>query len=257
MSNILQNRKILITREHNQAKVFSKQVLQYGGEPVEVPLLRISCKDRAEDEQCFQSLPEYKWIFFTSANGVNCFFQLIKKHRVSLAMLKHKNIAVVGHKTETALRNHGFTAAFMPSIYNAEHMASEFLAHFAVDGPFLLVRGNRSRDVLPEQFSQMGINFDAVEVYETTYNLQATPDLNEALTKEKFDFITFTSPSTVDAFMKMKSRAISIEGAIYVCIGTTTEQRAKEAGLNHLLTPEQFTIEGMLDIMQDYVVKEG
>lgn len=257
MSNILQNRKILITRERNQAKVFSKQVLQYGGEPVEVPLLKISCKDRAGDRQCFQSLSGYKWIFFTSANGVNCFFQLIKKHQVSPAMLKNKNFAVVGHKTEIALKSHGFAADFMPSIYNAEHMASEFLAQFAVDGPFLLVRGNRSRDVLPEQFSRIGINFDAVEVYETTYNDQATPDLNEALAKRNFDFITFTSPSTVDAFMKMKNDAIVTQGTIFVCIGTTTEQRAGEAGLNPILTPEQFTIEGMLDIMQDYVVKKG
>jgi|SRR5690625_2677226 len=260
MPKQLKDKKVLITREKQQAKVFAEKVLRYGGIPVEVPLLKITCKDRAEDRWAFQSLSKYKWIFFTSANGVHYFFQLAKKYHVHQNLFKNIKLAAVGHKTEKALETHGLTADFIPTIYNAAHMADEFFMRFPDEDPFLLVRGNRSRNVLPEAFSKIGATFDMIEVYETVYNEEATEDLNKALVEHQFDFITFTSPSTVDAFMKLQKDRLAIEKSgrtIFVCIGSTTEQRAKEVGFHHTLSPREFTIEGMLDCMQNYAVTEG
>lgn len=251
----LKDKKVLITREKKQAKLFAEKISQYGGNSVIVPLLNITCKERVEDLKAIQSLLKYKWVFFTSANGVHCFLQLVKKNHGHLNTLKNIKLAAVGHKTEEALKSHGLTADFIPSIYNAEHMAKEFLMRFPNENPFLLVRGNRSRNVLPEAFSKNGAAFDMVEVYETVYNKAAAEYLNKALTEHHFDFITFTSPSTVDAFIKMQKETIAIEKSeetVCVCIGTTTEQRAKEAGFLRTISPEEFTIEGMLDCMQNF-----
>jgi uroporphyrinogen-III synthase len=254
MITSLQNKKILITREQKQAKVLAEKVVRHGGEPIEVPLLEIICNDRSEDRFILKSLAAYRWIFFTSANGVDCFFQLLYKHHIEPALLKHISIAVVGHKTEYALKDHGFSADFIPTVYNAEHMVSEFLTHFTVEGSFLLVRGNRSRNVLPEKFSQIGIDFSTIEVYKTRFNYKMTDRLNEVLKTRQYDFITFTSPSTVEAFTEM---AKSPYERVCVCIGTTTETRARELGFTTILTPKEYTIDGMVSIIGNYLARKG
>lgn len=254
---MLYDQTILITREAKQAQAFSEMVLQYGGTPVEVPLLKIACTERDGDKSILQKLSNYQWIFFTSSNGVDCFMQLAMKQQISMTKLKQKKYAVVGHKTEKALNKYELNTAFIPTVYNADHMADEFLAQYPEAGPLLLVRGNRSRDILPNRFSEHGVSFDIIEVYASEYNEQAAAALKAAFAAHRFDFLTFTSPSTVDAFLEAKGADLATDGAICVCIGTTTEQRAREAGFRHLLTPEQFTIEGMLLCMQHHALKKG
>ena len=253
----LDNKKVLITREKKQAQIFSEKILRSGGIPIEVPVLEISCKDKEEIENkhIFDDLGRYQWIFFTSANGVDCFFKLINTDKKNV--LASSKIAVVGHKTEIALRKHGFHADFIPTTYNAEVMASEFLEKYSTDKPLLLVRGNLSRTVLPYQFSKHGLTVDLIEVYKTSYNLDIKKTLNKYIIENEIDFITFTSPSTVDAFIEMVEEK-SLHDKVCVCIGTTTEKRALEHGFTETLVPDQFTIEGMIDCISDYLVmKEG
>ncbi|MBY7143241.1 uroporphyrinogen-III synthase [Virgibacillus sp. NKC19-3] len=252
MAISLRDKKILITREEKQAKTFSDKVLTYGGLPIVVPLLKISCKDREENKRIFSNVNRYEWIFFTSSNGVSCFFQLAKQYHVNNAILKNKRLAVVGHKTENTLKTFGYAADFTPTVYNADTMANEFLSIYTGSGPILLVRGNRSRDVLPTVFAAHGITYDSAQVYEMSYNYQMADRLNTTLTNT-FDFITFTSPSTVEAFVEMTS--IPHE-ATCVCIGTTTQRRASELGFTSILTPEEFTIDGMLQCISNYIAQE-
>ncbi|GAB3050113.1 uroporphyrinogen-III synthase [Virgibacillus ainsalahensis] len=252
MSMSLHGKKILITREEKQAKEFAKKVLQYNGIPVEVPLLKISCMDRDENKQILQGLNNYEWIFFTSSNGVDCFFQLAEKHLIDTKIIRDKKVAVVGHKTEDALKKYGFSANFIPEIYNADVMAYEFLKNFAGAGPVLLVRGNRSREVLPLEFSKFGIPYSSIEVYETCLNYQMSETLNETLKRNDVDFVTFTSPSTVEAFSEMTS----LRNFKCVCIGTTTEKRAMEFGFTPIFTPnKEFTIDSMLVCINNYILR--
>lgn len=253
----LHGKKILITREESQAKEFTEKVLLHGGNPFEVPLLKISCKDNPENKQLLQNVNKYKWIFFMSANGVECFFQLAMQYNLIKDFLAKSNFAAVGHKTAQVLRDYGYQADFIPTTYNAEAMASEFLAcNKGIDEPLLLVRGNRSRDVIPSRFAEHGICYTTVEVYDTTYNFQQKVELNRLLHKEKVDFITFTSPSTVEAFVEMQKGQIS-NNPVFVCIGTSTEERASELGVTNILIPEYFTIDGMLEQISNYLATKG
>ncbi|MGP4108409.1 uroporphyrinogen-III synthase [Virgibacillus sp. L01] len=257
MSVTLHEKRILITREENQAKEFSDKVIQYGGKPVEIPLLKISCKDKLENKQLLQNLHYYKWIFLTSANGVACFFKLISQYKWLPKVLENIKFATVGHKTAQILESYGYKADFIPSVYNADAMANEFTdEHTVMDEPLLLVRGNKSREVLPDWFTKHQIRFDAIEVYETVYNTPVKDELNQLLNKNNMDFITFTSPSAVEAFIELNGSQIPKE-QIYVCIGTTTKQRAFELGIINTIAPELFTIDGMLERMSDYIAGKG
>src|SRR5699024_7530328 len=127
MKGPLGGKKVLITREEKQAKYFSDIVQRKGGLPVEVPLLKISVVDQSENLKLLQSCSNFEWIFFTSVNGVYYYFQLLEKYHIPLAGFDKKKIAAVGHKTENALKEFNYKADFIPTIYDAETMADEFL----------------------------------------------------------------------------------------------------------------------------------
>ena len=254
MSAILSDKKILITRERNQARLLTEKVLHHGGIAIEVPLLKINCTQTVGNEKVLANLSSYHWIFFTSANGVHCFFEMIKAYGPHI--LRSCKFAVVGHKTDHALKEHGFQADFIPTIYNADTMASEFMAMYPSTNRLLLVRGNKSRDILPKEFSLYGYKVDLIEVYKTTYNYEMKQKLNQQLLENNIDFITFTSPSTVDAFVEMIDKNSYFETKC-VCIGTTTEKRAQEQGFKKTLVPNQFTIEGMIERISEYLVMKG
>ncbi|RDW21653.1 uroporphyrinogen-III synthase [Oceanobacillus chungangensis] len=250
MAISLQNKKIVITREAGQAKLFSEKILKHGGIPIEMPLLKISVKDHIENANILRNLATFEWIFFTSANGVSAFFTLASRYEVDLEKLHAKKFAVVGHKTEDVLNTYGFTADFIPTVYNAETMASEFLAAVGTVDSILLVRGNRSLAILPTAFSENDVIYAGMEVYETVFNEDIKKALNQLLTEDDYDFITFTSPSCIEAYHEMAKEKVQQK---CVCIGTTTERRAIELGFTDILTAEEFTIDGMIEAMSNYL----
>ena len=255
MSGNLQNKRILITRAEHQAEEFAVKVKQYGGNPYIIPLLKISCCVDRNHLNRLGNIQQYEWIFFTSANGVHCFFQ-IWRSKFGLRDLSHYKFAVVGRKTNKVLQQYGYEATFIPSIYNAETMATEFLKEIKPNRPILLVRGKQARQVLPEAFAKRDIDFDCLVVYETTVNDDRKDSLNRGLHYRHIDYITFTSPSAVEAFFSLLEDIKDVNGKEIVCIGTTTAKKAAEKGLNHIIVPEQFTIEGMITAISDHIAKK-
>lgn len=244
MSGDLKGKRIIVTREAGQAKSFSEKIRELGGIPIEIPLLRINSITASNEQDVFNCLKSYDWIIFTSANGVNCFFAAYDKNGVHFG--EQVKIAAVGHKTDLALQRFGYTADLVPDTYDAESLAAIFLPIYQNREQILLVRGSRSLDILPKKFMERGITFDSIEVYETMINEGIKERLNEVIQKNAFDYLTFTSPSTVNAFIDLYGEPVSVP---CVCIGTTTEKAASAAGFNQLITAKTFTIEGMLEAM--------
>lgn len=251
MSVPLRNKRILITREEKQAKLFSDKIREHGGIPIEVPLLKINCKKIVVDERITALISDCEWLFFTSANGVHCFFNIISGLKNRNRLVANCSIAVVGHKTAETLKKYGYEAHFIPTIYKATVMASEFLKKYPEAQRIILIRGSLASEVLFERFKKRNLSVHVMEVYETIFNHEESLLLNERLENNCIDFLTFTSPSTVNAFIDMVHNQ-SFLHIPSVCIGPTTKKRAKEQGFTHILVPKQFTIEGMIDRMGSF-----
>lgn len=258
MTGQLHDTRILITREKRQAKHLADLVTQYGGIPVVAPLLTISCKRDNTQQNILNHLPGNQWIFFTSANGVHCFFTLLKEQGLSMTSLSTCYLGAVGSKTAVTLKDYGYAADFIPSTYNADMMAEEFLSRFSTEGPVLLVKGSMSRSVLSDELAKNMIPYETIEVYETLFNDAMKVRINELIRDKAFDMITFTSPSTVEAFMEMKTDSIhTIQSMPVACIGTTTEKEAQSVGFTNTFTPDSFTINRMIAKIIDYISKKG
>src|SRR3954447_23763141 len=106
----LKDYQVLITRGKGQADGLKESIEKNGGTPLLVPLLEFTLPDHMEDvQQRFEELLTYDWIILTSQNGVDFFFRLLGNQP-----LKLPKIAVIGSKTEAALKRHGYKADFVP-----------------------------------------------------------------------------------------------------------------------------------------------
>lgn len=243
-------KRILITRDESRGSVFAKQVTRYGGQAIVTPLIKITCTSDSDQQELMERICDYEWIVFTSANGVNCFFSQLERAKKKV---KQALFAVVGPKTNQALQMFGYEADFIPRVYNAKTMAPEILKKHRPTGPVLLVQGQLSGTVLEVAFYQEEIPYDCMKVYETGTNAEAKPDLQHALQTDEIDFITFMSPSTVDAFIELAGESGSKVASTIVCVGTTTAKRAREQGFTNVFVPETFTVEGMIKKMDDLI----
>lgn len=249
----LQNKKILVTREAKAAKQFANKIASFGGEALVAPLLQIDCLSLSEEKITEMTKSSYDWVFFTSKNGVDCFMeQAIAKEILSTA-----RIAAVGPKTAERIEEHQFSVDFIPSTYNAKVMADEFLNTYTEEGPVLFVRGKIASMTLLDAFTKAGRAYHCVEVYNTVTNETIKPGLKKILKEEPIDFITFTSPSTVNAFVQLVAGVERYYHTPVVCIGTTTEKQAIKHGFTETLTPTHFTIEGMLEKINRVIHEKG
>lgn len=251
----LDHKNILVTRAEPQARAFAEQITRYGGEAIVTPLIKITCTGGPHYQATIDRLTDYEWLIFTSANGVSCFFnQLEKSGRQDLK--KYAHLAVVGPKTNQALHAFGYEADFIPSVYNAHTMAQTFLETYQPTGPVLLVQGQLSGTVLEAALQRENVPYDCLTVYETRTNVDVKHDLQHALSTKHIDFITFMSPSTVDAFKELTDDLAGTVQSTIMCIGTTTEKRAREHGFQKVLVPEAFTTEGMMREMHAHTFKK-
>src|SRR5690625_5790013 len=95
---------------------------------------------------------------------------------------------------------------------------------------FLVIRGNISRPVIPDQLEKRNRSFTLLELYETVPFIENKQLLIEVLTATKLDFLSFTSPSAVLAFIELTKEDEQFKQFLTipaVCIGTTTEKEAK------------------------------
>lgn len=253
MAQQLNRKRILITREKEQAKSLQDKIKEQGGIPVITPLLKIISYADARRDMIFNSIEQFDWIFFTSVNGVHHFFKQLQNQN----QMKQCKIAVVGHKTEEAIKMYGLSAHFIPSTYNAETMAQEFLELYPDVEQVLFIRGNLSRQTLLEAFANANISYEKLVVYETIINKEEKRHLNDVV-KKGIDYLTFTSPSTVEAFVQLVDLQLlsQIKTKPCFCIGTTTEKSAQNNHFKQTYIPRIFTVDHMVQKMIEVANKE-
>ncbi|MYL72212.1 uroporphyrinogen-III synthase [Halobacillus litoralis] len=249
----LQGKRILVTRGQSQARSFIDRIEAEGGGVYHTPLLSFQLNDSESHQEVLKRLHDYSWVFITSANGVKFFFELLKKYKVEVP--PSLKFSIIGSKTEKRLKGFGIKADFIPSKYHASSMGKEFLARYPQPGPILYIRGNRSRDALPRMFDDKGVFFHSMTVYDTLLVEEKKTQLLAWIQERKIDALTFTSPSTVRAFVSMVGEK-GLEIPCF-CIGPTTAKEAEKWGFTNVHVPEQFTITHMLKQMTYYFSNEG
>lgn len=172
------------------------------------------------------------WIF-TSKKAVKAVSPVI----LDLELPRH--IFAVGAKTGEKLQELGLKVS-IPEEYNAKSLAAmmrqlEFQNVVYFCGNLKAANWNR---LLGDD-----VNLSSIEVYNTKLTSHKMDDLND------FDGIVFMSPSAVDSFSRQNT--ISDDMQVF-CIGPTTEEAARDAGIMNGIIPEYFTVDSLMETIEGF-----
>ncbi len=239
--------RILVTRPRSQADGLVDGLKAAGFDVIAFPVIEIRpIEDNAPLARALREIESYDWIVFTSANGVEVVFGRLPKP------VRLPRVAAIGPKTAKALRARGITPEFVPEEYVAESILPGL---GDVKGKrVLLPRAEIARKALPEAIRAAGGTADEIAVYQT---LPVAPDAQGlAAIHSGVDWITFTSPSTVENFIEIVRRhgldPLHLPGDPQAaCIGPITEKAARAAGLQVGLVAQDYTAEGLIEAIRN------
>jgi len=252
-------KRILITRARDQAGAFSSSLKDLGAEVIELPTIEIvppvSWKglDRAID-----LIDSYHWLIFTSANGVNFFWQRWKEKNKDRLPSSLK-VCAIGPATAYQLMEKGVEVHYTPKEFVAEAILKGFEKSMPKGKRILLARAKEARDVLPEGLRKMGAKVDVVEAYRTVKPKGGSKRLKELLMKGKIDAITFTSSSTVNHFvelLKKEDLQAVLKNVTIACIGPITARTAKNWKMRIQVQPKEYTIPALTQAIVQYFARK-
>jgi len=253
-SPALLDKKILITRTAKQSGSFVELLEGAGAKVLQVPTIEIVPLDPAPLDRAIEQIGIYHWLFFTSANAVDIFFNRFRA--VGRGKLLPR-ICSIGPATSDRVREQGFEVFLQPTLFQAEGILEEFAGLYAGDLSglkILLPRARVARQILPDQLQAGGAVVDLIPVYETGIPEESRALLGNILNRERPDLVTFTSSSTVRHFSELISDLELDEEPDLDCaaIGPITAETARKAGFRVVCMPSNSTVPDLVQAIEDY-----
>ena len=244
-------RRILVTRAREQASGFAEKLELLGAETVEFPVIKIAPPDdNGPLDRALARLESYRWIIFTSENGVKSFFNRLREKGGDIRDLKGASICAIGPKTKETLEERGLRVDYVPSEYRAEAVVEQLQGKVKAGDQVLLPRADIARSVLPEALTEMGAKVDNVHAYRTVRGDGNVPLLKERLAAGEIDMITFTSSSTVRNMLDMLGE--KPDQVALAAIGPITAETIRDYGLDVAVEAEEYTIDGLIEAILNY-----
>ena len=250
-------KRVLVTRTRQQASALSALLAERGAAPVELPVIAVEPLDGAATlERALDELDAYRWLVFTSANGVRIFFERLAVHGMDARSLGQARVAVIGPGTERALAEHGIRADYMPESYVAEALAEGLAPMLSAGERVLLPRAEGGRSVLIEELQKAGASVDEVLLYRAA-PVEDVKERARAVFADGLDAITFASSSTVRGLVDALEGDVSaINGCAVACIGPITAETARGLGVRVDAVGEEYTIPGMVDALEGWFARQ-
>jgi uroporphyrinogen III methyltransferase/synthase len=248
----LSGKRIVVTRTRKQASALSEQLRALGADILELPTIRIEPPtDLREFAELVQDAHGYDWIVFTSANGVDAFFEMFFKLYDDAREIGAAKIAAIGPATAQRVRDFHLHVDLQPEEFVAESIVREFQKQGGVENlRILLARAEQARDVLPKQLSDLGAIVDEGFAYRTVPETRDITGARRRLLEEGADLITFTSSSTVENFL-----ALGLpwpKGMQVASIGPITSKTARDHGLKIDIEAKRHDIGGLVEAIQKF-----
>jgi uroporphyrinogen III methyltransferase / synthase len=251
----LLGKRIVVTRTRKQASVLSGKLRALGAHVIELPTIRIEPpSDLREFAELVQDAHIYDWIVFTSANGVEAFFNIFFKLYDDAREIGGARIAAIGPATAQHVRDFHLHVDLQPEEFVAEDVVRVFKQQGSIENlKILLVRAEKARDLLPKELSALGAIVDQAFAYRTVPETRDTSGARRQLAEDGADLITFTSSSTVENFL-----ALGLpwpKGMQVASIGPITSRTARDNGLKVDIEARRHDIDGLVQAIREFFEK--
>ena len=245
-NKILFGKKILVTRTRAQASKLTRQLENLGADVLEFPTIKIvppSDKFKSLDA-AISNIKNFDWIIFTSANGVEKFFERLKIAKLDARALSASKIAVIGSGTAEKLLGYNLIPDLIPAEFRAESLV-DALKNSVRGKNILIARAEVARDILPTELKNFGANVTVAAAYKTVADTPPEIDFSE------IDMATFTSSSTVENFVAAAG-VDALKKFKTAAIGTVTADTLKKFGVTADVIAKEFTIAGLVTAIKNF-----
>jgi len=245
-------KRVVVTRARSQAATLSERLASRGADVVEMPATRIEPMDAAVLRHAIGRLNEYGWVIFTSQNAVRLFWETLRAESRDARAFAGVKLAAVGPATADALLDHGLTVDVSPDRFVAEGLLDALRDRRDVRGVRVLYAAAQgARETLEDGLAELGAVVDRVELYRSVIDGEGAAALRDELMAGTIDLVTFTSASSVNAFLSAVGDDAAAR-APSASIGPITTAAARAANLEVLVEAEHSTIPGLVDAIERY-----
>ncbi len=250
-SKILFNKIILVTRSRDQASELSEKFEKLGANVIEFPIIEIAPpKSWASLDKAIKNISRYQWIVFTSINSVDNFWCRLKRLKMDVRNCAHLKIAAIGPATKDRILSHGLWVDCIPSSYHSKGLAAALKKSGIKGNKVLFPQARDGNDEAIVELEKLGCRVDRVETYQTKLPAISSEKLKNIFEKQKPDWITFASSSSVDNFVKIigeKNLSHYLEGTKVACIGPVTRKTAESYGMKVTVMPRRATLDSLVE----------
>lgn len=242
----LHGKRILVTGTRYISKELEEELKPLGAETVTISLIESRAMWTEEIRQALDQIGLYAWMVFTSSNGVDLFFEVLREQDIDLRRLMHLKFAVIGRKTAAALKAHGFSCDFVPENYSGADLAREWIPTLGKEERILLLRAQEGSDVLPVKLKEAGIPFADILLYTTWTDWRRKEELNRMI--GQVDYVTVASSSAARALCSMLEDKDHIPAKV-ISIGPFTTKTARKLGLPVYADAVEYTASGIAAVI--------
>lgn len=187
-----------------------------------------------------KDLNDFKWLVFTSSNGVETFFEYAKREKMDFRSFCAKKFACIGKGSAQKLSSYGFNADLVPDEYTALSLG-EKLVSAVKDEKILILRAQNGSPLLTEKLEENGKRFEDAHIYKTVADRKTAENISC-----ESDYIVFASGSGVSVFFENAGR---LGKAKPVCIGEFTADVLKNYTDRDFLISEKHTADDIIKII--------
>ncbi|MDO5554699.1 MAG: uroporphyrinogen-III synthase [Planctomycetia bacterium] len=251
MSKELAGKTILVTRSREQASPLVSLLEQEGATVLVQPVIEIKPPvDWSLCDHLLSDLSVCDWLVFSSQNGVHYFFErFLQKYGPTFDCGNHLRdfgirIAAMGPATAAAVGQYNAFVDCVPEKYCAEGMIAALTAEARQRKRFVLVRGDRGRQILSEELIRLGGTVSQVSVYRSIDIMQPDENVYRLMQTGKIDAVTVTSSAIANSLLNLFgdmlafTKIISISpltSAVLTITGLPIDQEATTASIDSLV----------------------
>ena len=242
--------EVIVTRPEHIASSLTASLSDLGALVHDYPCIQIQrIAENTALQTAISNLSQYSWLVFTSKNGVQIFFEQLRELQLDVRALAKIKLAAVGSQTAKELTQYGLIADYVPQVFDGEHLAHGLVERTNTADNILLVRARIGSERILEILAEQGRQYLDVPVYDTLYTHPDTDNILQAIERNPNIYLTFTSASTVDGFIKALGQAPATK-LNAICIGKQTAQAAARYNFK-IHTASQATIPSMLEKVKE------
>ncbi len=261
LANPLSGKRVVITRAAEQSQPLLDALRERGALPILLPMVAFAPPDDLHAlDDAIRRLREYHWIFLTSQNAVRALRERAEHLKLSFRdAVGAAQIAAVGPVTAEAARGAGLTVNYVAKEHNGVALGQELRDE--VQGKrVLLPRSDLANHDLVESLQRIGAQVSEVVAYKTLRPTAEQTHGFHLILQEPPEAILFFSPSAVRHMRELlgpESFISQAEKCVYAAIGSVTERRLRDAGVQRLIVAKDTSISAILEALENFFANSG